>query len=79
MLSETLTVAFQDGHWQIGFADQWYGPYPNRGAAERMAIRLAMQMGEIPTQVTVQDQAGSEQVVWRPPPRSPLHETTLQD
>ena len=28
MLSETFTVAFQDGHWQIGFADQWYGPYP---------------------------------------------------
>jgi hypothetical protein len=68
MLSEIFIVAFHNGHWQIGFAGQWHGPYPNREAAVRMAVRFAMQMGELPTQVVVRGQDGSDKVVWQPVP-----------
>jgi hypothetical protein len=42
------------------------GSYNNKQSAQRVAVAIAMQMGERPTRVIVQERDGTEEVVWQP-------------
>jgi hypothetical protein len=66
MTFESFVVGFRDGCWCIGFDDHWYGSYHDNGAAQRVAVAIAMQMGELPTRVVVRERDGTEEVVWQP-------------
>jgi hypothetical protein len=66
MTFESFVVGFRDGCWCIGFDDRWYGSYHEKEAAQRVAVAIAMQMGELPTRVVVQERDGTEEVVWQP-------------
>ena len=66
MTFESFVVGFRDGCWCICFDDQWYGSYHEKEAAQRVAVAIAMQMGELPTRVVVQERDGREEVVWQP-------------
>jgi len=66
MSIETFVVAFHEGYWQISFEGQWYGTYQDRASAERSAVRIAKEAGELPTRVVVREFDGSEQTVWEP-------------
>ena len=66
MTFESFLVGFRDGCWSIGYDDRWYGSYDDKQAAQRVAVAIAMQMGELPTRVIVQERDGTEEIVWQP-------------
>jgi hypothetical protein len=57
-------VAFEEGHWRIGYNEQWYGEYPDRRSAEGATLAIVQAHGEVPTRIIVRDLDGSEELVW---------------
>jgi hypothetical protein len=57
-------VAFEEGHWRIGYNEQWYGEYPDRRSAEGATLAIVQAHGEIPTRIIVRDLDGTEELVW---------------
>jgi hypothetical protein len=66
MSAEAFVVAFHDGYWRIAYEGQWYELYPDQASAERAAVSIAKQMGELPTRVVARESDGTEEVVWQP-------------
>lgn len=57
-------VAFAEGHWRIGYNEQWYGKYPDRDSAQGATMAIVQAHGEVPTRVIVREIDGTEELVW---------------
>jgi hypothetical protein len=59
-----FVVAFEGGHWRIGYNERWYGEYPDRASAQGATLAIVRAHGEVPTRIIVREADGTEELVW---------------
>jgi hypothetical protein len=59
-----FVVAFEEGHWRIGYNERWYGEYPDRASAQGATLAIVQAHGEVPTRIIVREMDGTEELVW---------------
>ena len=59
-----FVVAFEEGHWRIGYNERWYGEYPDRASAQGATLAIVRAHGEVPTRIIVREVDGTEELVW---------------